>query len=241
MARIARVWRQAAFMGKNDRIGLLPGNSSSWLIVASAKRTMILISPNSCRYSPRTSGAPSSNETATWTRDYIVRTKSESPFVRVESVLLIFSELRVAGRFQFLCPIPCPQESKLCLILAVEAKAITSDVPSEEELHDLQNHIEALEITKLTNEIERCKAVRKSMIRGVIAHLRDQIADMWDLMCYTEEQRSAFNAYRADLFNEDTLQLHELELNNLREFYETNKYDFATPVATPGISFFGRF
>ncbi|BES96385.1 protein Hypothetical protein cytokinesis [Nesidiocoris tenuis] len=228
-------------------------------------------------------------------------------------------------------------ESKLCLILAVEAKAITSDVPSEEELHDLQNHIEALEITKieraaqlqsvktqlhqmmeqlevtdhgdpfekqvvedavddfvlsvenmekledlkakyerlvaeaterisrlqqelerlwaqvetvdngrtqfraddrigktaelaLTNEIERCKAVRKSMIRGVIAHLRDQIADMWDLMCYTEEQRSAFNAYRADLFNEDTLQLHELELNNLRDFYETNKtiFDLAT-------------
>ncbi|BET01896.1 protein Hypothetical protein cytokinesis [Nesidiocoris tenuis] len=76
---------------------------------------------------------------------------------------------------------------------------------------------------KIAEEITRCELIKKENLRPIIGRVRDEIAAVWDKLTYTDEQRQYFAAYATDVFSDDVLDLHELELNRLKEFYETNR------------------
>ncbi|KAH8255558.1 hypothetical protein KR038_006070, partial [Drosophila bunnanda] len=75
----------------------------------------------------------------------------------------------------------------------------------------------------LLKELLRCQAIRSKNMRTYIEQLRAEIKVWWDLTLKSPEERRLFTAYFADSDSEDILELHELELDGLKDFYKSNK------------------
>ncbi|KAH8273350.1 hypothetical protein KR018_005411, partial [Drosophila ironensis] len=74
----------------------------------------------------------------------------------------------------------------------------------------------------LREELQRCQALRRQNFKTFIEQLRVEIKDLWDLTLKSKQERLRFSNYYNDWYNEDLLELHELELEDLKGFY--NKY-----------------
>lgn len=55
-----------------------------------------------------------------------------------------------------------------------------------------------------------------------VDHMRQQIVEYWEKTCKSETERSRFTNFTSDCYTEDLLSLHELELEELKNYYETN-------------------
>ncbi|KAF6213230.1 hypothetical protein GE061_010947 [Apolygus lucorum] len=75
----------------------------------------------------------------------------------------------------------------------------------------------------ILREIERCEEIKRANIKPCIEKIRRDIARLWDKLTFTEEERSQFNAYYTDSFNEDVLDLHEIECTRLEILHEACK------------------
>uniref|UniRef100_A0A0A9XMF1 Protein regulator of cytokinesis 1 n=2 Tax=Lygus hesperus TaxID=30085 RepID=A0A0A9XMF1_LYGHE len=78
-------------------------------------------------------------------------------------------------------------------------------------------------VSALTHEIERCEILKRANMKSVIEMVRKEIANLWDRMTFTTEARMDFNAYFTDTYNEDVLELHEMEQSRLEQYYEKYK------------------
>ncbi|KAH8356854.1 hypothetical protein KR200_004319 [Drosophila serrata] len=90
---------------------------------------------------------------------------------------------------------------------------------------------EATEYTQYTydvlrEELQRCQALRRQNLKIFIEQLRVEINKWWDLTLKSPQERKRFSNYYNDWYNEDLLELHELELDDLKSFYENNKEIF---------------
>ncbi|KAH8235566.1 hypothetical protein KR032_002494 [Drosophila birchii] len=90
---------------------------------------------------------------------------------------------------------------------------------------------EATEYTQYTydvlrEELQRCQALRRQNLKVFIEQLRVEINKWWDLTLKSPQERKRFSNYYNDWYNEDLLELHELELDDLKSFYENNKEIF---------------
>nr|XP_017002379.2 LOW QUALITY PROTEIN: protein regulator of cytokinesis 1 [Drosophila takahashii] len=75
----------------------------------------------------------------------------------------------------------------------------------------------------LREELQRCQALRRQNLKTFIEQLRLEIKEWWDLTLKSQQERKRFSNYYNDWYNEDLLELHELELDDLKTFYNRNK------------------
>ncbi|KAH8267563.1 hypothetical protein KR026_001083 [Drosophila bipectinata] len=75
----------------------------------------------------------------------------------------------------------------------------------------------------LREELQRCQALRRQNLKTFIEQLRIEIKEMWDLTLKSQQERMRFSNFYNDWYNEDLLELHELELDDLKSFYNKNK------------------
>ncbi|XP_030378489.1 protein regulator of cytokinesis 1 isoform X2 [Scaptodrosophila lebanonensis] len=87
---------------------------------------------------------------------------------------------------------------------------------------------EAIDYTRTTYEIlntelKRCQALRRQNLKTYIEQLRVEIKDWWDLTLKSEQERDRFYDYKNNWYSEVLLELHELELDDLKTYYNNNK------------------
>ncbi|XP_017872538.1 PREDICTED: protein regulator of cytokinesis 1-like isoform X1 [Drosophila arizonae] len=78
----------------------------------------------------------------------------------------------------------------------------------------------------LREELQRCQALRRKNLKTFIEQLRLEIKKWWDLTLKSEQERKRFSNFFNEWYNEDLLELHELELDDLKSFYTSNKEIF---------------
>ncbi|XP_058464027.1 protein regulator of cytokinesis 1-like [Malaya genurostris] len=79
---------------------------------------------------------------------------------------------------------------------------------------------------KLFTELDRCEALRRKNIQMFVDRTRVEIVQWWDKCLKSEEERARFSTFKSDVYNEDLLELHEMELNDLKEYYANNEAIF---------------
>lgn len=77
---------------------------------------------------------------------------------------------------------------------------------------------------KLKQELNRCEVEKRRHIKVFVDRIRQDILAMWDLMLKSDDEREQFGAFTSECYNEDLLQLHEMELESLKDAYEENKF-----------------
>ncbi|XP_037931858.1 protein regulator of cytokinesis 1-like [Teleopsis dalmanni] len=75
-------------------------------------------------------------------------------------------------------------------------------------------------------EIQRCEALKRQNIKFYIQQLREQITQWWDKTLKSEVERNRFSNFNNNYYTDDLLVLHELELDDLQTYYETNQEIF---------------
>lgn len=86
--------------------------------------------------------------------------------------------------------------------------------------------VEKSHFKAINEEIVRCEEIKLANIKPLVEQLRVEIKMYWDLLTYTDEQRNEFKAYTTDHFTEDVLDLHELEVERLQQYYEKYQHIF---------------
>ncbi|XP_043488311.1 protein regulator of cytokinesis 1-like isoform X2 [Polistes fuscatus] len=79
-------------------------------------------------------------------------------------------------------------------------------------------------INAMNAEISRCKG--RVHIAKFVNKVRVELVNLWDLCKYSESQRKKFTEFYSRTYTKDLLALHELEVDKVREYYETNKVIF---------------
>uniref|UniRef100_A0A1A9WX51 Protein regulator of cytokinesis 1 n=1 Tax=Glossina brevipalpis TaxID=37001 RepID=A0A1A9WX51_9MUSC len=73
------------------------------------------------------------------------------------------------------------------------------------------------------NEMLRCETLKSQNIKMYVNELRDEIREWWDKTLKSELQRSHFSNFQSTCYTDDLLVLHELELEDLKLYYENNR------------------
>ncbi|KAI4474416.1 hypothetical protein M0802_015614 [Mischocyttarus mexicanus] len=79
-------------------------------------------------------------------------------------------------------------------------------------------------IKAINGEINRCK--ERAHIAKYVNKVRAELVKLWDLCKYGESQRKKFTAFYSRTYTKDLLTLHELEVEKVRKYYETNNVIF---------------
>lgn len=72
-------------------------------------------------------------------------------------------------------------------------------------------------------ELQRCEKERIENLKSVIDNLRVDIYEWWEKCLKSDIERKRFINFTNDCYTEDLLELHEIELEELKAFYEDNK------------------
>lgn len=78
-------------------------------------------------------------------------------------------------------------------------------------------------IDRIKTELKRCKLIKQENMKLFVDKLREQIVEWWDRVKRSEAERKRFNYFYSQVYNEDLLELHEMELMDLKNFYEENR------------------
>ncbi|XP_017002312.3 protein regulator of cytokinesis 1 [Drosophila takahashii] len=78
----------------------------------------------------------------------------------------------------------------------------------------------------LREELQRCQALRRQNLKTFIEQLRLEIQEYWDLTLKSQQERRRFTGYFCDYHSEELLELHEMELEQLKNFYNSNRRIF---------------
>lgn len=76
------------------------------------------------------------------------------------------------------------------------------------------------------NELQRCEALKSQNIKLFVQQIREEIAKWWEKTLKSEVQKSRFSNFTSTCYSDDLLVLHEMELEDLKLYYETNKQIF---------------
>lgn len=71
-------------------------------------------------------------------------------------------------------------------------------------------------------ELDRCETIKRNNIEHFLERTRAEIKCMWNKCLKSQTERNAFKIMKSDTYTEDLLHLHELELQDLKQFYENH-------------------
>lgn len=74
----------------------------------------------------------------------------------------------------------------------------------------------------MSTEITRCEKIKRLNVKRIIEKVRQQIEEYWELTMMSDKERARFSNFTNDCYTEDLLMLHEMELNDLKQFYNVN-------------------
>lgn len=103
---------------------------------------------------------------------------------------------------------------------------VLSVSPSLIKRYEKYNEYTQATYDKLFAELDRCETLRRENIQTFIDQTRVEIVQWWDKCLKSNEERSRFSTFKSEVYNEDLLTLHEMELNDLKEYYRTNESIF---------------
>ncbi|XP_077452393.1 protein regulator of cytokinesis 1-like [Stigmatopora argus] len=95
-----------------------------------------------------------------------------------------------------------------------------------EERENFSQHMTASKkcnIEALQAEVDRLQLLRLESIQSVIEAVRAEIVVYWDLCFFSQEQRQDFLHHRDDNLTEELLNLHEEEMQRLKDYFEEHK------------------
>lgn len=100
---------------------------------------------------------------------------------------------------------------------------LTEDIKKCDEF--TRNHPGSTQSTleAFRNELHRCEEVRKANIGLFIEKMRSNLTILWDKCHFSQGERDEFRHFKDPFFNEDLLELHERELEQVQQLYEENK------------------
>ena len=76
------------------------------------------------------------------------------------------------------------------------------------------------------SELQRCEALKRQNIKLFVQQIREEINKWWEKTLKSEVQKSRFSNFTSTCYTDDLLVLHEMELEDLKLYYETNKQIF---------------
>ncbi|KAL4232074.1 carboxypeptidase C prc1 [Mactra antiquata] len=99
------------------------------------------------------------------------------------------------------------------------------DVPKhEQELFQEENPgFKPNVIRTIQTEIDRCEAEKLAHVQKFIEGIRQDLETWWNKCYYSAKQRSGFKHFNDCDFTEKLLELHEKELESVKEYYEIHK------------------
>lgn len=77
---------------------------------------------------------------------------------------------------------------------------------------------------QLKDEIKRCEELKRQNIKRFVEEIQKELKYWWDKCLVGEEERLQFRPHSSECFTEDLLELHELEVQKFRSYYEQNMY-----------------
>lgn len=81
-------------------------------------------------------------------------------------------------------------------------------------------------LNKLEEELMRREKEKKQNIKKVVDKIREEIAFWWNKTLKSDLEMSRFSNFTSELYTEDLLTLHEMELEQLKFFYHSNEKIF---------------
>lgn len=78
----------------------------------------------------------------------------------------------------------------------------------------------------LYEEYNRCETIKRENIEKYVQKIRNEINLFWDVCFKSQAERERFTPFKNLTYNQDLLTLHEMELAELKSFYEDNQQIF---------------
>lgn len=78
-------------------------------------------------------------------------------------------------------------------------------------------------VKELSGQLKICKISKQENMKLFIEKLRSKLVEQWDKIYKSQQERDRLELFRSDTYNEDLLQLHEIELEECTRFYNENK------------------
>lgn len=94
---------------------------------------------------------------------------------------------------------------------------------SEQARYDRYTEYNSVNHLILYEELQRCEDIKRENMQAYIDKLRKEILIFWDLCYKSPEERNRFVHFNTDVYTEDQLELHEMELTDLKNFYSDNE------------------
>lgn len=95
--------------------------------------------------------------------------------------------------------------------------------PMRSKYRNLASVYRQSSLDEIGNELKRCKNLKQENIKLFVDKLRLQIVAAWDKIHRSEAERNKFTYFASEVYTEDLLELHEMELQECKHFYETNR------------------
>jgi protein regulator of cytokinesis 1 len=77
-------------------------------------------------------------------------------------------------------------------------------------------------LLQLKDELKRCEELKRQNIKRFVEEIQRELKYWWDKCLVGEEERLQFRPHSSECFTEDLLELHEIEVQKFRSYYEQN-------------------
>lgn len=96
---------------------------------------------------------------------------------------------------------------------------------SPSKKNKVQKHTDYTQTTfdKYFQEIERCESEKRQNIKLFIDKVRAEIINWWEKTAKSDTEKSRFTNFTSDCYTEELLILHEMELDDLKQYYSENE------------------
>ncbi|XP_073980986.1 protein regulator of cytokinesis 1-like isoform X4 [Rhodnius prolixus] len=114
------------------------------------------------------------------------------------------------------------KEFKIDKLKKLWVKLKIPDSVQEEFLESIGDDLNPLVFEKIEKEFSRCETIKLENIKPLILASREKLENLWEKVKWSEEQRKEFCPYYSPFFNEDVLELLEIQVDKLTAYYEEN-------------------
>lgn len=91
--------------------------------------------------------------------------------------------------------------------------------------HKFSKYVEYTQTTydRYYQELERCENQKKQNVKKFVDRVRAEICEWWEKTMKSDTERARFAYFTNECYTEDLLTLHEMELEDLKNFYSNNQ------------------
>jgi Ase1/PRC1/MAP65 family protein len=93
---------------------------------------------------------------------------------------------------------------------------------SEQQKFEKCTQVTQTTYDRLLKELERCECLKRENIQTFVERIRKEIEIWWAKCLKSDEEKQRFTTFKSTVFTEDLLTIHEMELQDLKSFYENN-------------------